>query len=107
MELKATIVGLTALGGAVLTTGSALAMANGLPQIGQSAGQAANVEQVRWVRNTESRVVRRPGPRTFGVTNNWGGSWGPGPLWVAPDGPGGPVFGPGITWGVGGLRRWW
>jgi hypothetical protein len=75
MNLKAAVVGLAALGGIAFTSGSALAMPNGLPQAGQIASQSANVEQVRWVCNVWGRCFWRP---------NWYGAYayyGPRPWW--------------------------
>ena len=103
MKLKATVVGLAALGGIALTAGPAAAMPNGLPQAGQITGHAANVEQVRLVCNRFGRCWHRPGPRValgWGPRRVWRPGWrgayalGPAPAW----GPG-PVWGPRQVWG--------
>jgi hypothetical protein len=67
MNLKATLVALTAVGGIALSTGSAFAMPNGIPQAGQITGQTANVQEVRWVCNAWGRCWHRP---------NWYGAYG-------------------------------
>ncbi len=101
MKLKAAVFGLAALGGAALTAGTAAAMPNGLPQAKQVAGQAANVEQVRWVCNGFGRCWWRPGPRVV---------WGPRPVW-GPRWRGAYAWGPGPVWGPrpgwGWRRGWW
>jgi hypothetical protein len=61
MNLKAVVVGLAAFGGVAFTSGSALAMPNGLPQADQIAKQTANVEQVRWICTYRGRCFLRPG----------------------------------------------
>jgi hypothetical protein len=82
MKLKIAVIGLAALCGVALGAGSAVAMPNGLPRADQIAGQAANVEQVRWVCNAWGRCFwRRPafygayawgGPRSFwGWRRGW------------------------------------
>jgi hypothetical protein len=68
MRLKAVVVGLTALGCIALTTAAASAMPNGLPLA--SAGQTANVDQVRYVCNPWGRCFWRP--NYYGAYNYYG-----------------------------------
>ncbi len=49
MNIKLAVIGLAALGGAVLMSGAASAMPNGLPQAGHIAGETSNVDKVRQV----------------------------------------------------------
>ena len=51
MKLKLALVGIAALGGIALTSGSASAMPNGLPQ----ANHVSNIDQVRMVCNPWGR----------------------------------------------------
>ncbi|WGS22716.1 MULTISPECIES: hypothetical protein [unclassified Bradyrhizobium] len=60
MKLKLAVMGLAALGCAVLVSGSASAMPNGLPQAKLITGQAANVNQVRWVCGPRGHCWWRP-----------------------------------------------
>jgi hypothetical protein len=94
MKLKIAVIGLAALCGVALGSGSAVAMPNGLPHADQIAGQTANVEQVRWICNAWGRCFwRRP---AFYGAYAWGGprpfwrprpafygayAWGPRPAW--------------------------
>ena len=80
MTMRAVIVGLAALGGVALTSGSASAMPNGIPHPDQITGQTANVEQVRWVCTRFGRCFWRPGYyRSYGYYG--GGYGGPYPGW--------------------------
>ncbi|MCK1739115.1 hypothetical protein IVA79_35375 [Bradyrhizobium sp. 138] len=86
MKLKFAVLGLAALGGVALASGSAFAaMPNGIPQADRIAsGLAADVDQVRWVCNPWGRCFWRPnyygaygyygGPRRFYGPRPWG--WG-------------------------------
>lgn len=75
MNIKFAMIGLAALGGAALTSGSAsAAMPNGLP----IAGQTSNVENVRLVCDVYGRCFRRPnyyygGPRFYPRPRFYGG----------------------------------
>jgi hypothetical protein len=62
VKLTYALVGLAALGGAVLSAGTASAMPIGLAT---NAGLASNVEQVRLVCNAYGRCFRT-GPRFYG-----------------------------------------
>ncbi|HEV7409368.1 MAG TPA: hypothetical protein VGO01_12855 [Bradyrhizobium sp.] len=79
MNLKYAVVGLAALGGAALTSGTTLAMPNGMP----AAGQLSNVEKVVMVCNAWGRCWWRPnyyvGPRVYGGyvgPRYYRGGWG-------------------------------
>jgi hypothetical protein len=67
INLKYAMVGLAALGGLALSTGTASAMPNGMPA---AAGQQSNVENVVMVCNAWGRCWWRPnyyvGPRVYG-----------------------------------------
>jgi hypothetical protein len=85
LNLKYAVVGLAALGGAALGSGTASAMPNGLP----AAGQLSNVENVVMVCNAWGRCWYRPnyyvgprvyrygyvGPRYYGYRRGWGRRW--------------------------------
>ena len=82
MKLSFAVLGLTAIGGVALASGSALAaMPNGIPQAGQIADANANIDHVRWVCNPWGRCFWRPnyygaygfyrGPRRY-----YGPGWG-------------------------------
>jgi hypothetical protein len=90
INLKYAVVGLAALGGAALASGTASAMPNGLPA---AAGQLSNVENVVMVCNAWGRCWWRPnyyvGPRVYG----YGGYVGP------------RYYGGGYGWRRG-YRRW-
>ena len=60
MKLKFAVIGLAALGGVALVSGSASAMPNGIPQAGQIAKADTNAEQVRMVCNAWGRCWWRP-----------------------------------------------
>jgi hypothetical protein len=86
INLKYAAAGLAALGGVVLTTGTASAMPNGLPA---AAGQLSNIENVVMVCNAWGRCWYRPnyyvgprvyrygyvGPRYYGYRQGWGRRW--------------------------------
>ena len=81
-NLKYAIVGLAALGGLALGSGTASAMPNGMPA---AAGQLSNVENVVMVCNAWGRCWWRPnyyvGPRVYGYggylgPRYYGGGWG-------------------------------
>ena len=67
INLKYAVVGLAALGGVALASGTASAMPNGMPA---AAGQLSNVENVVMVCNAWGRCWWRPnyyvGPRVYG-----------------------------------------
>lgn len=62
MNIKLAVIGLAALGGVALMSGSASAMPNGLPQAGHIAGETSNVDQVRQVCDRWGRCTWRSGP---------------------------------------------
>ena len=66
INLKYAVVGLAALGGVALASGTASAMPNGMPA---AAGQLSNVEKVVMVCNAWGRCWYRPnyyvGPRVY------------------------------------------
>ncbi|WP_249159426.1 hypothetical protein [Bradyrhizobium tropiciagri] len=62
MNIKLAVIGLAALGGVALMSGSASAMPNGLPQAGHIAGETSSVDQVRQVCDRWGRCTWRPGP---------------------------------------------
>jgi hypothetical protein len=81
INLKYSVAGLAALGGAALGPVTASAMPNGLP----AAGQLSNVENVVMVCNAWGRCWYRPnyyvGPRVYGYggyvgPRYYGGGWG-------------------------------
>jgi hypothetical protein len=85
MKLKLAFIGLAALGGAALASGTASAMPNGLA--GAAPATANNVEHVRWVCNPWGRCWWRPnyygaygfyggGPRFYGGPRYYGRGWG-------------------------------
>lgn len=61
MNIKLAVIGLAALGGAALMPGAASAMPNGLPQASHIAGEASNVDQVRYVCDRWGRCHWRSG----------------------------------------------
>jgi hypothetical protein len=81
MKLKLALVGIAALGGIALTSGTASAMPNGLP----NANQVSNIDQVRYVCNRWGRCWWRPnyygaygfygGPRFYGRPWGWHRGW--------------------------------
>jgi len=76
MKLKFVVVGLAALGGVALASGSALAMPNGIPHAGAISKVESNVDQVRWVCNQWGRCWHRP--NFYGAYGYYGGPrpWG-------------------------------
>ena len=84
MKFKLAFIGLAALGGAALISGSASAMPNGLA--GAPPVSANHVEDVRWVCNPWGRCWWRPnyygaygfygGPRFYGGRGYYGRGWG-------------------------------
>ena len=60
MRLRIAVIALAALGGAALASSAASAMPNGIPLADQIAGQAAQVDQVRYVCNAWGRCFWRP-----------------------------------------------
>jgi hypothetical protein len=61
MKFKFAVIGLAALSGMALASGSALAaMPNGIPHADQIAKLDQNVDQVRWVCNPWGRCWHRP-----------------------------------------------
>jgi len=93
MKLRFSVLGLAALGGAALASGTAsAAMPNGIPQADRVvSGPAANIDQVRMVCNQWGRCWWRP--------NYYGGAYGY---------YGGPRRFYGRPWGYGHRhwRRW-
>ena len=79
INLKYAMVGLAALGGLALSSGTASAMPNGMPA---AAGQQSNVENVVMVCNAWGRCWWRPnyyvGPRVYGYggPRYYGGGYG-------------------------------
>lgn len=84
MKLKLAFIGLAALGGVALASGTASAMPNGLA--GAAPATENNIEHVRWVCNPWGRCWWRPnyygaygfygGPRFYRGPRYYGGGWG-------------------------------
>lgn len=85
MKLKLAFIGLAALSGAALASGTASAMPNGLT--GAAPATANSIEHVRWVCNPWGRCWWRPnyygaygfyggGPRFYGGPRYYGRGWG-------------------------------
>lgn len=60
MNIKLAVIGLAALGGAALMSGSASAMPNGLPTAGHIAGATSNADPVRYVCDPWGQCRWRP-----------------------------------------------
>ncbi|MFH1344720.1 MAG: hypothetical protein ABIL01_26505 [Pseudomonadota bacterium] len=85
MKLKSALVGLAAIGGIVLTSGTALAMPNGLAATAsQVSKHGPDIDQVRYVCDAWGRCWWRPnyygaygyyyaGPRYYGRPWRYGG----------------------------------
>src|SRR5947208_11546659 len=94
MKLKLALVGIAALAGIALSSGTASAMPNGLPH----ANQVSNIDQVRYVCNVWGRCWWRP--NYYGAYGFYGG-----PRFYAVRGDGGTVIGgTGSNRNFGGLR---
>ncbi|WGS01322.1 hypothetical protein MTX26_11090 [Bradyrhizobium sp. ISRA443] len=61
MNIKLAVFGLAALGSVAMTSGSASAMPNGLPQASHIAGETSYVDQVRQVCDRWGRCYWQPG----------------------------------------------
>ena len=87
MNPKLAAIGVAALGGVALASGSASAMPNGLPHTAQIAGQSTHIDQVRWVCNPWGRCWWRPNYYGYGYYGyrpyryGYGYAYGHRPYW--------------------------
>jgi hypothetical protein len=92
MNIKHALIAAAALSGIVLASGSASAMPNGLPAVGQALA-GSDVQDVRWV----------CGPVRCWWRPNWYGGYAYGPAYYGPRVWVGPRWRAGWGW----RRRWW